>query len=348
MRAKTIKGIFNWKLPLMLLLFSITFQFVLMILRQYLGNIPIKLSFNTLFEISISFLNLLIVFGIISHTVKWLNKKVGWSPRVTVIRIIIDIVLFSFLTNGWILFINQLVFLFQDKGFMDLDMMIYFCALGTIINLFLIPLIELRLLMITQHQTELNIKELSLENAKFKYEILKNQINPHFLFNSLSVLNPLISQSPETAKSYINSFSEVLRQSLNFKHSSTIRLNEEKLFLEKYIFLLKIRFGESFNAKITIPENHLGKRILPMVLQLLVENIVKHNKMSLSQPMIAYIEATDQGISISNTIRLKSSIASWGIGLNNIRNRYKSLGYTIIVEENNDMFKIIIPYVSKK
>ncbi len=343
----SIKQFLGWKLLLIMAIFSVTFQIVLMIFDWYYKGITINISWNTVFAFSINYVNLIFVSGVIFLVVRWLNKKIKWSSASAILRTAVDFILFSIITIGWIVLVNQVILSFRSGSLLGTDQLIYFVAVGTVINLFLIPIIELMVLMNLQYRSALNTKQLLHENTKFRYEILKNQINPHFLFNSLSVLNPLISASPEKAKKYVNSFSTVLRHVLDFKDSNSIELREERKFLENYIFLLNTRFDKSFNANLNLPSQYMDKRILPMALQLLVENVVKHNKMSDETPVVVNIHAWEKGIDVWNRVSLRSSVSSWGIGLENIKMRYESLGYKILVEDTDGVFKIRIPYIEK-
>ncbi|NRB53864.1 MAG: histidine kinase [Saprospiraceae bacterium] len=288
---------------------------------------------------------MLLVSLVIFQLVKWLNTKIKWSIQTSILRTFIDILLFSCVTIGWIILVNFIIFDLVRGEPLTFKQVVFFAALGTIINLFLVPLIEFVVLMNVQHETELNSKQLQHENTKFRYEILKNQINPHFLFNSLGVLNSLITESPEKSKLYLSSFSNVLRHVLDFREYNSIALEDEAKFLADYIFLLNIRFENTFEAKVDLPPRFTQRQILPMVLQLLIENVIKHNKMSESQPIVVNIQATEEGVEVWNKIRLKSSVSSWGIGLENIKMRYASLGHKIAVENDGRIFKICIPYL---
>ena len=348
MHKYNLKQFFGWRLLLIIGVVAAAFQLIVMIFRWYYEGKALSISAGTVIEFSITYVNLLLVTIVVFELVKWLNRLVPWSIKTAILRTAIDIVLFSIITIGWIILENLIIVYFKT-GAMHIETrrILYFIALGTINNLFLIPLIEFMVLMNLQYQTELDSKQLQHENTKFKYEILKNQINPHFLFNSLGVLNSLIAESPKKSKMYLNSFSNVLRHVLDFREYNSIALEDEARFLQDYIFLLKIRFENTFEAKLDLPSRFAQKLILPMVLQLLIENVIKHNKMSESQPIVVNIQATEEGIEVWNNIRLKSSIASWGIGLENIKMRYASLGQDVVVENDGSIFRINVPYIQK-
>lgn len=341
-----LKKFLGWKLLSIMAFFSILFQIVLEIIKwNYLNEINLNFKY-ILINLIIMYINILCVSVFVFKLVKWLNKIIIWSTKTAVLRTIIDVIVFSFVTNFWIIFVNQVIFFFKSKGLLEFNQIIFFIAIGTLVNLFLVPIIELMLLFNMQYQTQLHTKQLLHENTKFKYEVLKNQINPHFLFNSISVLSSLISINSDKAKIYTNSFSLVFRHVLDFRNINTIKLCDEVKFLEHYIFMLKTRFGEAFQIQLNFSDEFSQKLILPMVLQLLVENAIKHNKMSEKEPLLVDILANNEGIYISNKLRLKSSVASWGIGLANIKMRYVSFGYKVIIEKTETDFKVFIPYIS--
>ncbi len=347
MQKYDLKQFFGWKLLLIMIVFALAFQVIIMIFDWYYIGKPLAFSTGAVVGFVITYLNLLIVSTAIFRLVSWLNQRLMWSFQTAFLRTVIDVVLFSSVTIGWIIFVNFVIFFVVRGEPLETRQILYFIALGTIINLFIVPLIEFIILMNAQFQIELDSKQLQHENTKFRYEILKNQINPHFLFNSLGVLNSLIADSPNKSRAYLNSFSNVLRHVLDFRDYNSIELQDEAKFLEDYIHLLNIRFENTFQANIDLPSKYGQKQILPMVLQLLIENVIKHNKMSESQPIIVNVTATENGVEVWNQIRLKSSIASWGIGLENIKMRYASLGHAVLVEDDGKTFKINIPYLEK-
>lgn len=346
MHRYNLKQFFGWRLLLIMIVFAVALQLIIMVFDWYYEGKAFVFNAAKLIEFLVTYANLLIVSIVIFKLVKWLNGKIMWSVQTAFLRTCIDVVVFSLVTIGWILLENFIIFSLRGEQ-LPSKQVFFFFAIGTVINLFLVPLIEFIVLMNLQYQTELNSTQLLHENTKFKYEILKNQINPHFLFNSLSILNPLINESPEKSKQYVNSFSNVLRHVLGFREYDSIKLREEIKFLNDYIFLLNIRFEKAFEAKVDISESFADRHILPMVLQLLIENVIKHNKMSDNQPIVVHVKANEKGVEVWNKVRLKSSASSWGIGLENIKMRYASLGYEVDIENDRDIFKINIPYIDK-
>jgi two-component system, LytTR family, sensor kinase len=164
---------------------------------------------------------------------------------------------------------------------------------------------------------------LEKENAKARLSVLQAQISPHFLFNNFNVLNALIDEDPKLAQRYLDALSDIYRYVLNQKNEELVYLRDEIEFIEKYLFLLRIRFNEKLSCTIDV-NNHGEHLIPPATLQILVENAVKHNEISTRKPL-------DISISISENNRLvvrnnlqpkKGSYESTKVGLKNISDRF--------------------------
>jgi DNA gyrase inhibitor GyrI len=172
-----------------------------------------------------------------------------------------------------------------------------------------------------------NVSRLQEERMEFEYEHLKSQVNPHFLFNSLNTLTSLIEENKENAVEYTIKLSDLYRNMLAFKDKDLVLLQEEWEILNNYIYIQQSRFGKALVLEHQIPDEVMRKKkIIPMALQLLVENAIKHNIVSASQPLLINITANEEEIVVSNKISPKvSKEKSAGIGLQNISNRYKLL-----------------------
>ena len=175
--------------------------------------------------------------------------------------------------------------------------------------------------------------------------MLSNQINPHFLFNNISAGIGLITTEPEVATEYFSTMSAVYRQMLQNSKNSLIPLQEELNYLDKYLYLMKIRFGESFVFKSNGCNQPLnGSYIIPGAAQMICENILKHNSLSDEKPLSIELYITDDRLKIKNDYRpLKPTIHSTGTGIGNIKNRYGNLGMTVCIENDGSKFSVSIP-----
>ncbi len=179
----------------------------------------------------------------------------------------------------------------------------------------------------TQQLTEANTQLLKVqkENLQSQFEVLKQQVNPHFLFNSLNVLTSLIKIDPDLAESFTERLSKVYRYVLENKEKDIVSLGTELEFLNSYLFLLEIRFMKKIFVDLHIDKSFWEYRILPMAIQLIIENAIKHNTFSKAHPLHIeiFVDAHNQ-LNIINNLNLRESkLISTGVGLENISRRYK-------------------------
>ena len=181
------------------------------------------------------------------------------------------------------------------------------------------------------YSEELNLKtnellKLQKDNLQSQFETLKNQVNPHFLFNSLNVLTSLISVDPELAEEFTGQLSKIYRYVLEHKSEDIVPLSTEKDFLESYVFLLDIRFKGKLRVNISIQAEKLNMKIPPLAIQLLIENAIKHNIFSVKSPLIidVFVDDDEYLNVINNYQKRDKQIESTGLGLKNITDR---IGY---------------------
>ncbi|HYG40267.1 MAG TPA: histidine kinase, partial [Cytophagales bacterium] len=189
--------------------------------------------------------------------------------------------------------------------------------------------------LIAWKEALINTEKLQKESLAFQYESLKNQVNPHFLFNSLNVLIGLLYKSPEEASKFVRELAQVYRYVLQNKNKEIVELSDELEFVNAFIHLLKIRFGDSLIINNRI--NRIsGISIPPLTLQMLIENAIKHNTFSSDKPLVIDLSSEGNYLVVSNNIQLKKIPEEpSGIGLNNLRNRYKYLTNCEIIVLNN-------------
>jgi len=167
-------------------------------------------------------------------------------------------------------------------------------------------------------------KSLRLEkdSIEAKYEILKTQINPHFLFNSLNSLTSIVDDNPR-AVNYIQDLSEFLRYILGSRDKDLVYLRDELKVLNHYYELQKSRFQDNLLLSLNIPEKYHLYTLPPLVLQMLVENCIKHNIISSEKPLKISISVSNDSIVVKNNLQRKAEVASTGQGLRNISERYR-------------------------
>ncbi len=188
-------------------------------------------------------------------------------------------------------------------------------------------------------------ENLKRESLHAQLNALKTQVNPHFLFNNLNTLAAVIPEDPELAVEFVQQMSKVYRHILEVKDENSILLKEELDVVKAYGFLLKTRFGKNLDIDINVPDEKLKQRIVPFSLQLLMENAIKHNIVSSEKPLKISVFAENGHLLISNNLQMKNQVnESTGIGLENIRNRYKLLGdREVKVVDDGENFTVSIP-----
>ena len=186
--------------------------------------------------------------------------------------------------------------------------------------------------------------------ASAQFESLKNQIDPHFLFNSLNVLSSLIEENPESAQKFTTSLSKVYRYVLEQKDKELVSVAEELKFAKTYMNLLKMRFENSITFEIPEGFDNEEAKVVPLSLQLLLENCIKHNIVSEPKPLHVKITIENNQLVVTNNLQKKEVLSDRkGVGLQNIVNRYAILTKrTVLVEENEQEFKIFLPILTKQ
>jgi two-component system, LytTR family, sensor kinase len=193
--------------------------------------------------------------------------------------------------------------------------------------------------------------DLEKENMRSKFEALKNHLNPHFLFNSLGTLSSLINTDQEKATRYVNEFSKIYRYFLEVNSNDLVTLEEEVNFINSYIFLQQIRYGEGFLFTNRIDPSYSKCFILPLTLQLLIENALKHNSISTGSPLHieVYVDEKKHKFVVQNNIQPRKVENSTMIGLSNLDQRYKNFtGESIFYKKDDSSFLVEIPIISNE
>lgn len=190
--------------------------------------------------------------------------------------------------------------------------------------------------------------EMQKELLLSKYESLKNQVNPHFLFNSFSVLSSLIEENPQRASEFLNRLSKMFRYILDNKSQQMISLQKELEFLKSYTYLLKTRFEEAVEVHIDLDLKITHHQIPTLALQMLIENAVKHNRFSKTEPLHIHITNNDEYLVVWNKVNKKDAeVYSTKVGLENIRKRYSfqtNCGIKIAVDKG--LFTVKLPLLN--
>jgi two-component system, LytTR family, sensor kinase len=246
---------------------------------------------------------------------------------------------------GWLM--NDIYFSKANGGQFNTDVFISSNSAAIFCTIMIIAVYESIYFMNELKKSVEEKETLKRESLKAQLDALKTQVNPHFLFNNLNTLTALIPDTPDQAIEFVQQMSKVYRHILEVQDEKTIPLKDELEVLKAYGFLLKTRFGDNLDIEIDVPEEKLQQRIVPLSLQLLMENAIKHNIVSSAKPLKIKVFAENGHLVLSNNLQVKNQlIESTGIGLDNIRNRYKLLSDDeVIVDESGESFTVSIPLI---
>ena len=203
---------------------------------------------------------------------------------------------------------------------------------------------SIRSYFVSWKQSVLEVEKLKNEILSYQYESLRNQINPHFLFNSFNVLSDLIYDDQKQAVDFVQKMSGLFRYVLDSRDKELIKLEDEMRFIDSYIALLKTRFEDKINVDNTV-ELESDELIVPMAMQNLIENAVKHNEVSSAKPLSIKIFKRDDRIVVENSLQLKKvGDSSGGTGLKNIQQQYKFFTEKKVqIEKSKETFMVSLP-----
>ena len=300
-------------------------------------NISIKLMLgNSLAIITLACSN--IIYLIVSHRFAWLSTPLGY-----IIGIIFETVFIAFITT---LIVGYNLPFGNDNPFIDISFVQIF-SIAIIANL-IVYVVMVLISYVYQTRSRIEKEQEKRRLAQFQYNILKQQVNPHFLFNSLNILNGLIEeQKTMEASEYVQKLALLYRYMLQNENEHLVRLQEELVFINQYIDLLKVRFPQGFIVEQKINEGYGGRFVVQCSLQVLIENAFKHNIVRAEQPLHIEIESNDDYIIVRNNLQPKSSSEdSTKVGLKNISKQYMAaIGKDIEVIKSENLFEVKLPLI---
>lgn len=279
--------------------------------------------------------------------VNFLWKKYPWE-KFPVKHLLIEV----FAIFSWamfIMYVGYLMYKNYDVKPSEDGQSIVGIAIGILIT-FLITSIHEGIYFYQQWKENFNLSiKLKKDNLEARYETLKSQLNPHFLFNSLNTLITYVDDNPKAAD-YIQNLSDFMRYVLKNREKEVILLQEEITSCEKYMFLQQSRFGKNLEWKVELSEEVLNQFVLPLTIQMLLENAIKHNVISKEKPLFIHVGINTNGmLFVENNKQKKISETSTGIGLRNIFDRYEYLSTEKPeIIETEKSFKVIIPILKSE
>ncbi|MGL4293069.1 MAG: sensor histidine kinase [Bacteroidales bacterium] len=313
------------------------------------------MNFTTLGDISnvassVAFIAFFIfAFNVVGFSTLWLSswintrypRYVGNRWKIGALYLIVALLLLSLnygiLVSAKLLAGSNRPFIFPNGGIRVL--ILVWLAELVIIGLLLVNR-SIQDSLVLQKKTA----QLQKENNEARFMALQSQLNPHFLFNSLNTLIAEIEYDPQGAVAFTKSLSYVYRYVLQCQDKRLVMLEEELEFSRSYLFLHKVRLGDCIEWDVQIPAEYLESMLPPLTLQLLVENVIKHNSITYSRPMMIRLRVENGALTVSNTLNGKSCPETSQTGLKNLSNRCKLImNKDIRVIRKDDLFIVKVP-----
>jgi two-component system LytT family sensor kinase len=314
-------------------------------------NKPVEENHNVFLDFLTSIVITILVWEGNLRIDSWLNKKLPWvgnAGKRILIELLVSMVYSAVVIYCSMLFFNEFVCplpVATKEAFMSTAMiigvMVSFILLTVEIGAQFFSNWKASLIEIEHHKTE--VVQAQLQN-------LKNQINPHFLFNNMSVLSSLVYKDQDKAVDFINQLSKVYRYLLDNKDRELVTLEDELTFIRSYTYLLQIRFDTNIKFTIEVENSALQKLVPPMAIQILVENAIKHNEISEELPLSVSITNYENELVVTNNLQLRTNTEpSSKTGLKNIKDRYHYFtDKPVEIIESANSFVVKIPLLHSK
>lgn len=283
-----------------------------------IGNFLFRLGFGTLLSTMVGFL---LAYPDI-YIIRLMNSYFPWDEK-PVIRILVQLALglTVAVAYGYILTLTAHAINPYEEGLRPV--MITNILISSVVNILFLSLLEGWQFFSSNRRTTFEKEALERELSSIRFEVLKNQINPHFLFNSLNVLSGLIERDRSKAQDFIDEFSHVYRYVLDTIEKPVVPLSGEINFAESYIFLQRIRYGNGLDYMVNIDAAYLGYFLPPLSLQLVLENAIKHNQISEKHPLVINLYMENERLIVENNLRQRISRGRLsGLGQKNLERRY--------------------------
>lgn len=225
---------------------------------------------------------------------------------------------------------------------------ILYFGLGLLISTIFMGFVNAGLLIDYWKEEILRTEKLEKESIRANLNSLQSQLSPHFIFNNFNNLDELIDVDPNQARTYLHKLAEIFRYVIDLQNQQVVDLEKEFTFLNDYYHLIKLRFNEQLNLAFPDLNGHATRKIPPASLQLVIENVIKHNEISTRSPIKVDMYFEHDFLIISNNKRPKlTSVVKTGLGLENLRLRYQYLSnIEPIIEEDDSSFTVKLPLLN--
>jgi len=333
-----------WQIPAWILLLIVMGNLILLIMlqgRQFTAEMFLSSSLNSVLVGGSFMIGLKVMVTALDRKHPWLYnplKRLIAQFLITIAFSLVIIVIAIFL-NGYFSHQEITSVFFFEQGFFMVKIAFSFIFVGSLVS-------NAVLFFKNWKEAAVQQEKLKREQLALQYETLKSQVNPHFLFNNLNSLTSLIHSNPEKAIDFVKKLSEVYRYVLDQKDHELVPLETELKFVESYIFLHQIRFGANLEVQMNVDAK--GFKVIPLSVQLLIENAIKHNEISDKKPLsIRLYTNDDQYLIVENVLQKKSGSEGSGMGIQNISDRYGFFtDKKVLITFNSERFKVSIPLLT--
>lgn len=323
---KQIHQLLSFKRLLILLVgYTVVIQLIVITYNHFSGYAVLQDLQHFFFRLLIGILLSIIAGFFITYPdlylINRLNKTTTWNEKILK-RLLIEfpvVIIIALFISVLFTLLRHVINPYPDFS----NVLINNALIFSVVNIIMTIILEGWLFSIESKQAKQTAEKLSKELSQIKFEVLKSQINPHFMFNSLNVLSGLIGQDTDKAQQFIDEFSHIYRHVLENIEQPVTKLRKELDFVLSYLFLQQMRYGESLTYSVNIKEESANYFLPPLSLQTLLENVVKHNTVNEEKPLHIAVWDDKEFLMVKNPIQPKISIGkSTGLGLENLKKRY--------------------------
>ncbi|MFO7863494.1 MAG: histidine kinase [Salinivirgaceae bacterium] len=330
MNINPFKTIRYGKFVLLLVLFSLVLQLIIISYNHYSGFFTLTgmLDFITRWVYSsvLTFIAANILVWPNLKVIQLLNRYYGWQKHIG-IRIAYELAGVVLIAVIIAIFITMLAHTIDNYEEPLNSVLVTNVLVTSVVNLIFMIALEAWLFFSHGRREEQRVQELNRELSLMRFEVLKDQLKPHFMFNSLNVLSGLIDENVEKAQDFIDEFAQVYRYVLETIEKNLVTVDEELNFARSYMYLQQVRYGENLHFTIDVSASYLTMCLPPLSMQIVLENAIKHNALEPGKPLKISVYSTNETIVIENNLQPKGWKArSTGLGQDNLTKRYELVG----------------------
>jgi|AntRauTorcE11897_2_1112592.scaffolds.fasta_scaffold00049_26 hypothetical protein len=310
--------------------FAVSLQIIIILVNHLTGFFELNSVAHFISRVTFgSILSLFATFAVVYpdlFVIKYLNEKIGWQKNVF-LRVIFQFIL-TVLIGGVIAavvtYVSHFLNPYRDGLFINMS---YNLMIFAVCNVILVIILEGWIFFIEGAKSNKRSRELEGRVTELQFEMLKKQIDSHFLFNSLNVLSGLIEKDPETAQDFIDEFSRLYRYVLESIDKRVVSVRDEINFARSYLYLQQMRYGKGLGFKVDLASDLLNGYLPPLSLQVVLENVCKHNSVSVEEPLMIEISGNNEELIVQNNLQPKVSHSrGTSTGQSNLQKRYQLLG----------------------